>query len=142
MKKISPDELKASAKWFKWVAPRHPDADYNMPTLKWVKETFIPFYFAWLIEHKINTYDLKFDCDDFSTWFRMLTKVCHRHSTGTAETLSVFEIWYNAQGTGGVHGNHSIIAVYTGRWAFIEPQNGREYKLTQQEIDSIFHVIA
>ena len=70
MKKISPDDLKASAKWFKYVSPRHPDADYNMPTIKWVKETFIPFYFAWLMEHKINTYDLKFDCDDFSTWFR------------------------------------------------------------------------
>ena len=24
MKKISPDDLKASAKWFKYVSPRHP----------------------------------------------------------------------------------------------------------------------
>jgi hypothetical protein len=141
MKTLSLKEIKYTAPWFSKVSPRQPDANYNVPKLSWVKEKLIPFYFSWIKGQQLSEYSEKFDCDDFSTWFRMLAKACHRHSTGTAESLSVFEIWYNAQGTGGVNGNHSIIAVYTGKWVFIEPQNGSIYQLTKDEINSIFHVI-
>jgi hypothetical protein len=125
----------------KIINPRHPDQDYNLPSKKWVVEEFVPFFFSYMENVQLRMYKAKFDCDDFASWFKLLARAAHSHSSGTAESLALFEIWYEAQGTGGVHGHHAINAFYAKRWYFIEPQNGRLYDLTEKEINSIFHVI-
>lgn len=141
MKKITAAELKRSDLLKDVYKKTFPDEVYNMPTSKWLKEEYIPFYVGVLKELGLYEWTEKFDCDDFSCLFRTLAHISHRKSKGTSEGITVAEIHYTAAGTNGVYGDHAINMAYTDEgWVFIEPQNGSMKKLTESEQKSIFYV--
>jgi len=141
MKKITHTELIKEAILDRVYKKVLPDGVYNMPTAKWLKTEFIPFYIGVLKELGIFEWHERFDCDDFASLFRALAQIAHRKSNGNGEGLTVAEIHYTASGTNGVYGNHAINMAFTDEgWVFIEPQNGSMRELSETEQKSIFYV--
>lgn len=114
------------------------DKDYNVASLKWLMEKFYPFYVKKLEELGVSVWDSKWDCDDFSSFFRSLAQICHKKSSGTAEGIAIGEIYYHQDGDN--EGNHAINVIF-GETSpiFFEPQQGLPKKLSAAEMNSIYY---
>jgi hypothetical protein len=138
MKKISQEKLTQTTDWIEFSKKFVGDNNYNMPTKNWIKLEFSPFFMG-ILKNLSLPYSFKFDCDDYSSLYRVLAQICHKKSEGNGEGIAVAEIMYKPNWANGL--NHAINAAYTDEgWVFIEPQGGQIIKLTEEEINSIYYV--
>jgi hypothetical protein len=138
MKKITQEKLTSSAEWIRDSKKFVGDNNYNMPTKNWIKLEFSPFFMG-ILKNLNLPYTSKFDCDDYSSLYRVLAQISHRKSSGDAEGIAVAEIMYKPNWAKGL--THAINAAYTETgWIFIEPQGGQVIQLTEEEINSIYYV--
>ena len=101
-------------------------------------EKFYPFFVSKLNELGISVWDNKWDCEDFSSFFKSMAQVCHRASSGTAEGLAIGEIYYHKDGDD--EGNHAINVIFAENGPiFFEPQQGMPVKLSVKEMASIYY---
>ena len=113
------------------------DKEYNIPTLKWTMEKFYPFYVKKLEELGVSVWDNKWDCEDFSSFFKSLAQICHRKSKGSAEGIAIGEIYYHQDGDN--EGNHAINVIFLENGPiFFEPQQGLPVKLSAAEMNSVY----
>jgi len=113
------------------------DNDYNLPKKAWVLGPFYDFFIKELGRLNISVWDKKFDCDDFSSMFRLFAQICHKASKGEAEGIAVSEIGYIKESGE----QHAITCAFTDKGPiFLEPQTGEPLLLTDNEIQSIYRV--
>lgn len=116
-----------------------PDKEYAIVKKEWLLGKFYDWHKTILKDIGCEVWDDKFDCDKFSTTFRIFAHLAFKltNPNTTAQSALVGEIYYkiNADPNRG----HAInFAMDKDRQIyFIEPQTGKEIKLTQEEIDSI-----
>lgn len=114
------------------------DRTFNITSLRWIMEKFYPFFVKKLSELGVSVWDNKWDCEDFTSFFKSMAQVCHRNSNGTAEGLAIGEIYYHQDGASGE--NHAINVIFTENGPiFFEPQQGLPVKLSDSEIKSIYY---
>lgn len=110
------------------------DEFFNLPSYDWVFNAFYPYFQKELRRLKIDGWSNKFDCEDFTKFFKTLAQACHKSSKGTAEGLAVGEISYTK--TSGEYHSINIIETEKGL-IFLEPQTGESLILTENEKNSI-----
>lgn len=114
---------------------RFSEDTYNIPKLDWLLGPFYDYYSYYLGIFKVDSWHQKWDCDDFTSLYKVLSQVCHRHSKGTAGGLAIAEIAF----VRGPNDRHAIICAFTDKGpVFIEPQNGQQIFLTNDQKDSIY----
>lgn len=97
----------------------------------------LPLFVKKLEELGVSVWDKKWDCDDFSSFFRSLAQICHRKSKGSAEGIAIGEIYYHQDGDN--EGNHAINVIFLENGPiFFEPQSGLPVKLSAEEMNSIY----
>jgi hypothetical protein len=137
MKTLSPEDLQKHPFVAKARKSQISDSGYNAPSLKWVMEKFYPFFVKKLDELGVSVWDEKWDCEDFSSFFRNLAQICHRKSKGSAEGIAIGEIYYRQDGDNA--GNHAINVIFLENGPiFFEPQQGLPVKLSAAEMNSIY----
>ena len=114
------------------------DTVYDKPKKSWILNEFYSWYSnVYLSLVGINKWQKKFDCDDFAASFKLGAQVAHSKSKGKNDGFAVGVIWYNDEKMG----YHAINAVFTDKGLiFVEPQNGKEKKLSKDEKNSIYFV--
>lgn len=108
------------------------DADYARPTTNFLTGKFYNFYKNWLSEHNIDTWQAKWDCDNFSSTYYTFTQICHANAGRNEQGISVGEFFYKIGGNGTGHAIN--IAVTEKGVIFIEPQTGKEVGLSEEEM--------
>jgi len=128
---------------FPFVAKIYPsgttfgDDSYNCPTEDWLINKFYPYFCSELERLGIIDWSKKFDCEDFSAMYKILSQVCHFNSRGTQDGLAVGAIDYTKDS--GEY--HSINVAFTNVGViYIEPQSGKPLKLSKNEQNSINRV--
>lgn len=130
------------------------DTDYFCPTIDTVKDELFPKYWNWLQSLKLTRWVHKWDCDNFADAFKLFCcgyyeQVIESPANGIA--VGVINYKANSKAENGLQGAHAINIIYIdnkenkGRTnnfypIFIEPQNGKILKLSQEEFDSIWTV--
>lgn len=137
MKTLSPEDLQKFPFVAKARRSQISDGSYNITTLEWIIQKFYPFFVKKLEELGVSVWDEKWDCDDFSSFFRSLAQICHRKSKGTAEGIAIGEIYYHQDGDN--EGNHAINVIFLENGPiFFEPQSGLPVKLSAAEMNSVY----
>lgn len=137
MKTLSPEDLQKFPFVAKARRSQISDGSYNITTLEWIIQKFYPFFVKKLEELGVSVWDEKWDCDDFSSFFRSLAQICHRKSKGTAEGIAIGEIYYRQDGDN--VGNHAINVIFLENGPiFFEPQSGLPVKLSAAEMNSVY----
>ena len=130
------------------------DKDYFCPTIDMVKNELFPKYWQWLTSLKLTKWVHKWDCDNFADSFKLFACGYYQEIIeSTANGIAIGVIFYNANNRAedGLKGWHAINIIYidngknedgTNNFCpiFIEPQNGKIYKLSQEEFNSIYTV--
>lgn len=138
MKTLSPEDLQKFPFVAKARRSQISDGSYNITTLEWIIQKFYPFFVKKLEELGVSVWDEKWDCDDFSSFFRSLAQICHRKSKGTAEGIAIGEVYYHQDGDN--MGNHAINVIFSESGPiFFEPQQGLPKKLSTAEVNSIYY---
>lgn len=131
---MTPQELRS---FLPFSAPFYAaDSSYAKPTLEWLLGDFWSWYWECRIRLGLLNWNRRNDCDNFARAYSQYAADCHALTSGNDdEGLAVMEFWYKRdQG-----GKHAIVAAVTDKGiVFIEPQNGKQITLTQQEIDSCY----
>ena len=127
------------------------DTDYFCPTLDLVQRELFPKYWTWLQSLKLTRWMHKWDCDNFADAFKLFSCGYYQQTIESiANGIAIGVIYYeaNSRAETGLKGGHAINIIYIDNGKnndrtnnfypiFIEPQNGKIYKLTQEEFDSI-----
>ena len=139
MKTLSYEDIQAYPFVIKARKSQISDSAYNVTNLAWVMEKFYPFYVKKLGELGVSVWDSKWDCEDFSSFFKSLAQICHRKSAkGSAEGIAIGEVYYHQDGDD--VGNHAINVIFTdGQPIFFEPQQGLPKQLSPSEMNSIYY---
>jgi len=110
------------------------DSTFNLPTKTWLFSKFYPYFSKELERLGIIEWSEKFDCEDFAAMYKILCQVCHKNSRSTQGGLAVGAVDY--QKDSGEY--HCINIAFTDQGlVFIEPQTGKELKLSENEKNSI-----
>lgn len=138
MKTLSPEDIQKFPFVAKARKSQISDSSYNVTTLEWLMEKFYPFFVKKLEELGVSVWDERWDCDDFSSFFRSLAQICHRKSSkATAEGIAIGEIYYQQDGDN--EENHAINVIFLENGPiFFEPQQGLPVKLSAAEMNSIY----
>jgi hypothetical protein len=130
------------------------DVDYFCPTLDLVQRELFPKYWKWLKSLKLTKWVHKWDCDNFADSFKLFTCGYYQEIIeSTANGIAIGVIFYKAKSKAedGLEGTHAINIIYIDNGKnqdgtnnfypiFIEPQNGKIYKLSKEEFNSIYTV--
>ena len=115
-----------------------PDVSYSVVNSAWLAG-FWEDWKADLFDKGVTKWEGRFDCNKFAASFCAAAQLeFYRdkfHSWTAGQALAVGEVWYYAAG----RGPHAIVAAITERGVvYIEPQTGKELRLTQAEESSIY----
>jgi hypothetical protein len=102
------------------------DASYDAVDMNWLKTTFNSKF----NEINAKTYSTKneYDCDDFARLYCSLAQVYSRNN------IAIGEFWYKPTNSKQVH---AVVIAYSEKGLhFIEPQNGWEIELSEEEVYS------
>ena len=102
------------------------DASYDAVDMNWLTTTFNSKF----NEINAKTYSTKneYDCDDFARLYCSLAQVYSRNN------IAIGEFWYKPTNSKQVH---AIVIAYSEKGLhFIEPQNGWEIELSEEEVYS------
>lgn len=124
-----------------------PDASYVTPNKRWVKQNFYNWYKTTLEGWDIYRWKQSHDCDNKAGLFKELADVCYGTHTKNvskkgAESLAISDFWYIPEGS---TTGHCINMVISGAeegcevW-WIEPQTGKEVKLSLKEKRSVWEI--
>lgn len=127
------------------------DADYAIPSLKYLTEDFPSWWKNKLLERGLGTWEPTWDCDDFAwTLFTDIRWAHYNTKQSNSEGIAVGVIYYMSgareeDGSGGGHAINTAI-VGTGssrRIVFLEPQRAAqglnpEITLTPYELESVW----
>lgn len=111
-----------------------------------VKADALPGYYSafrdQLFKEGVVKWDARFDCNHFASYYVAKAQtgyyLANFHSSTTAQTLALAEVWYRP---GGGTKGHAIVAAQTDRGLlFIEPQTGGTLTLSAVERASVFLV--
>jgi hypothetical protein len=130
------------------------DKDYFCPTIDMLKDELFPKYWKWLQSLKLTRWVHKWDCDNFADAFKLFCCGYHNQNLqddGEGIAVGVINYRANSKAENGLQGGHAINMVYIDNGknddgtnnfypVFIEPQNGKFYKLTEEEFNSIWTV--
>lgn len=113
------------------------DQTYACPQSEWLLGPFWSWYWETFTALGVMKWERTNDCDDFAMRYATAAKLCHsitKGGVGNPEGLAVGEFWYQQDASGG----HAIVVAMTPDKGliFIEPQNGKEMKLSASEIAS------
>jgi hypothetical protein len=115
-------------------------ADRNYAEVKkdYLLKNFYNWYKGFLFNQDVVRWDTRFDCDDFARSYSTLIQLAHFQAKGNNdEGVAVGEIFFHINGdpTKG----HAINCAFTEEGLiFIEPQNGTQLHLSNEEVNSIF----
>lgn len=114
-----------------------PDTAYAVVSSAWLSGYYERFR-ADLFAKDVVGWEGRFDCNKFAAAYAAGAQLeFYRDTWGTrapGQALAVGEVWYEAAG----RGPHAIVAAITERGVvFIEPQSGKEVRLTPGELASI-----
>jgi len=106
------------------------DGDYARPTANYLTGKFYEFYRNWLSDHNLVTWKDRWDCDNFSSTYYVFSQMCHFKSKRPEQGIAVGELFYMQDSGGG----HAVNCAVTEKgFVVIEPQNGQEFSLTDNE---------
>lgn len=116
-----------------------PDVAYAIVNSKWLEG----FYKRWrsdLFDKGVVHWDNRFDCNKFAASYCAAAQIefynATFHSRTNAQALAIGEMWYRPDNA---KTNHAIVIVISERGIiYIEPQNGKEVKLSNKEKSSIY----
>lgn len=119
------------------------DADYAVPTERWLVGSFYRNLREWFAQEGIEKWTPDNDCDDFAARYRVFASICHARSGRKKEQgIAVGEIFYQIDNGGGGHAINCAV-IYENekpRIICIEPQNGRRVELSPSELSSCWFV--
>ena len=96
------------------------DKNYAEPSEKWLLGKFNSWFHFFLNSMGIDSWESKFDCDNFAGLFTNLCAISHQKTSNTKQGIAVGQIWYPEDGGGG----HAIIFyVHNGKLKYLEPQH-------------------
>jgi hypothetical protein len=110
------------------------DSAYHLVKKDWIFQSLYPFFRAEMERWGVVQWSKKFDCEDFARTFKVLAQACHLKSRGQEDGIAIGEIDYTQES--GEY--HCINVAFTDVGVvFMEPQSGKELKLTENEKNSI-----
>jgi len=113
---------------------------YASPTRAWVEGPFYDYFKKMLWNAGEDTWAVKWECRDFSRAYACFAQLCNALTPGSPkgiDALAVGEVWFHPDANA-VGENHAINAIIgDGDLFFIDPQNGREWKMSVSELESI-----
>lgn len=130
------------------------DQNYFCPNKKFVFQELFPKYWAWLEALKLTKWEHDWDCDNFADAFKLFAcGYYNQNIESEAEGIGVGVINYmaNIKAEDNASGGHAINIIYIENESsqdkidyfdiiFLEPQNGTQLNLTEQEFNSIWTV--
>jgi len=111
------------------------DKTYSIPNKSWIKKEYYNIYKKFMQDNQLYQWKENNDCDQFASIYRILAQSLHaKQLQSSAESITVGEMWYMKDGYGG----HAINLVVVDNFQvmFIEPQNGVQLNLTQEELNT------
>lgn len=121
------------------------DAEYRVPTARWLDDTFARAFRKNLFEAGISDYGInRNDCDKFGRHAASQAAMMHARTPGAGETGLAFGWLIYTRDAGGCHELNCCLQAIRGQYVRVvewEPQTQRRVELSRSELQTVEVVI-